>query len=83
VFGERGVGPLAALPLLLGLLVIVGGVLEFGSNPGYGLVAIGVGFGLIGVGGSLYVRGLGLLVSGTAAFVLIVIGVILEISPRF
>ena len=79
---EKGNLVLTAIPVLLGLAMILWGALLAETNLGYGLILIGLGIVCSGLGGSLTFGGLGVKVSGTLGGVIMAVGAVMSYLPR-
>ena len=77
--GDRcGQIPYLALPMLIGLMVLLIGLSIVGSDLGVGLIWIGAGLALGGFGGYMTMNHPILAISGTGGIVLIVLGALID-----
>lgn len=77
---ESGQAPVIAVGViaaLVGLVLILVGVTQLGTNEGVGLIEIGLGLMILDVGGFAVIRTPTILIGGVPGFVILVIGVIL------
>jgi hypothetical protein len=79
---ESGNVALMAIPILLGVVLMIAGALTVSANLGYGLILIGLGIICAGFAGSLTFGGLGIRVSGALGGVILVIGAVISYLPR-
>ena len=70
--------PLQFIPVIIGILLVLIGLLVASRNTGQGLIWIGAGFVVGGFGGSLAFQSRALAISGLGGMVLIVIGALFD-----
>lgn len=70
--------PLQFIPVFVGIILVLIGLLVVSRNTGQGLIWIGSGFVVGGFGGSLAFRSRALAISGLGGMVLIVIGALFD-----